>query len=185
MADLSSEAKTCYEASAKLSSQAKARVNRKFYDAQKQYFLDHNEDKSKSASPSDPIKTRKKLSKWIAAAQVYVQHMNSVLQTDPKSRKEAVAELIKTLKPSKWLSSSLKVDHFLDGSFVQWHSKSSVLTYSENKIGFLTCTVCETEFKWPACERAVKHVCSVSHHKNISKLRKKSKIRPNFAVRDT
>ena len=167
--DLSEGAGERHESGKPLSKQTKARVNRKFAEAQKLVFNDILAEASSGASLSpgeDPIKEKKKLSKWILMAQMYVERMNVVLATDPKGRKEALQQLIKDLKPNKYLTASLSIDRFVDGTFVEWRNKSSVFDYAKGKIGYLTCTVCKSDYKWPYCERAVKHLCSPIHHQN-------------------
>ena len=108
-------------------------------------------------------------------AQMYVEQMNVVLQTDPKSRKETpLQQLIKDLKPNKFLTPGLSIDRFLDDTFVEWRNNSSILfDYTKGKIGYLTFTVCKSGYKWPYCERAVNMYaarCTTKIEKNHIKL---------------
>ena len=72
--------------------------------------------------------------------------------------------MLETLKPPRTVRSNLITDRFLE-CFVKWNvGKNAVLKMTEGRVGYLTCTVCEKEYKWPSCERACKHVTSLGHH---------------------
>ena len=57
----------------------------------------------------------------------------------------------------------LVVEAFLDGTLQIWNAQDPVFQHTEK--GFLRCTVCEKDFKWPSQERAIKHILSTDHHK--------------------
>ena len=87
--DLSQGVAASYASDENLKKGAKARVNRSFFTARKDLLQTQSSPQDNApaaASPEDPIKAKKKLSKWILMAQLYVEQMNTVLQTDPKSR---------------------------------------------------------------------------------------------------
>ena len=150
-----------YDKEAVVPKNAKARVNRAYYENQQKHFESTAEQEE---SPNDPVKCGKRAARWAVVAQVYHEEINKVLKLKPQLRPAAVQKLIHTLKPAKTVLKYLTTDRFLDG-FTIWQDKNSVLRATEGKLGYMTCTICEKDFKWTACERAIRHVLSVQHHK--------------------
>jgi len=162
--DLSDGVISDFKSDKTLSKTAQARVNRVHADKQREYFEKHSA--TEDVSPTlDPVKWSKRAAKWIVMAQLYVEEINKVMRLKAQLRPAAIQKLHQNLKPAQGLRANLTTDRFLEG-FVIWNnSKQSVIQTTEGQVGYLTCTVCEKDYKWPSCERACKHVTSLGHHR--------------------
>ena len=99
-----------------------------------------------------------------------------VLKTPLVKRKEAVAELITEMNPSKTIEKMLQTERFLNNELVVWVNAEAVLQHisEKGKQGQLRCTVCDKDFAISSRERCILHVLSKSHQdKCKQKLRAK------------
>ena len=96
---------------------------------------------------ADPIKVARKHAKWVVTAQMYIVAVNQVLKQAAAKRATAVKKLIADLKPPQFCLGNLATDNFLDGTLTTWNAKGNVIKSSEEKLGFLECTVCEKHYK--------------------------------------
>ena len=97
--------------------------------------------------------------------QIYVEEINKVLREKPQVRPAAAIKLIETLKPPKAIIPFITTDRFLDGYTIWDNPNNSVFRVTPDAVGYLTCTVCEKKFKWKTCERALRHILNLDHHK--------------------
>ena len=160
---LSAGVAECYQAGLKLPKKAKAYVDRG-YSAEQKKFIHEQRLERRRLSPDDPVKDQKRAYRWAVDANAYVGAINKVLKLSTRKRSAARKIMITELNPPKTVLGNLHSSNFINGAFVIWNSREDVLTTTSDKPGFLTCTVCEKNFKWARVERALCHVTSARHY---------------------
>ena len=106
--------------------------------------------------------------KWIQVCQMYVHQINKVLSFPAPQRSAKHQEILSLLKPSKFVLVNIPLSRFLDGTIHTCSSKKNVLAMTENKPGYITCTICEKDFKWAQTDRAVRHITSLLHQQKLA-----------------
>ena len=90
--------------------------------------------------------------------------VNKVLRAPVSDRKKAWMHLMNSEELPQSLNSKLKLSRFLDGELVVYSTKK-LMAATEDRPGYITCTVCEHEFKFQKCARVLEHVLSERHQK--------------------
>ena len=94
--------------------------------------------------------------------------LNNVLDTDVKDLPKARVTLFHELRPCKYLTPMLETSAFTDGSLVKC-PKVNVLDVTPDAPGFMTCSICKRNFKFQKVRRAVGHLLSATHNRNVAK----------------
>ena len=63
------------------------------------------------------------------------------------------------------LESKVQLSRFLDGELVVYSSKN-LMAATEGRPGYITCSVCQKDFKFHQCARVLEHVLCDKHQKN-------------------
>ena len=149
--DLSRGVVKTHEEGLSTAKNAKTRVNRVFFETQRKFLELQNEKNQRS--PPDPLKTSKRLVRWIQVAQAYVVGVNQVLSSPKAERRSKHQEVLAYLNPCKFVLENLGLTRFVDGTFVKCLHKQNVFSMTDGKPGYLTCVICEKQFKWHGCVR--------------------------------
>lgn len=184
--NLSAGVSSNFKAGLDLPSNAKAKVDRVVAEEQKTFLQASPASKAKKSrqfKELDPLRSASLCGKWIATAQTYIHAINQILTAKPNERKTVREKLLRALPyKSNYVTNNLSVDHFFSGRLVQWKNEQPVFHSVKDKPGFLRCTVCEKDFKFPALSRVLYHVTSICHHKNCKEQIQKNSSAPSAAV---
>ena len=114
------------------------------------------------AKDEDPVKAVAKCVKWTYRADQFVHNVNKVLRAPVNQRNKVLAEMIDSMKLPARVVDKLQLGRFLDGRMALWNEKH-IMTITEGKPGYLTCAVCETDYKWSKAERMFLHLVCDRH----------------------
>ena len=89
--------------------------------------------------------------------------IQKVLRTPINARKQAWNKMMNNAQLPESVSNKLQLSRFLDGQQLVDCPVKNLLTPTEGKAAYLTCAVCQKDYKWAQCARAFSHLISDGH----------------------
>ena len=89
--------------------------------------------------------------------------INKVLRAPVNERKKAWIAMMANSNVPRILAGKLPIERFLDGRLTLWTEKQKIMTPTEGKPGFLTCSACESDHKWDKSVRMLFHLIGDTH----------------------
>lgn len=113
----------------------------------------------------DPVKASLRCAKWAVRADHLVNSISKVLRKPVSERKAVLKKMLIDTEFPQTVKDQLKMSRFLTGRLVVWPHKQRMMIPTKDKPGFLTCTVCESDYKFSKAERMLLHLVSKEHYK--------------------